>query len=314
MAIKNHRIAEPNHRRNSISRRVAISTMLLAGTGAAMVIGGCQTMGQRVHEQRLMNVPHLAGSPVSISNANGSIEALQIDRPDVGIVVDLYGRDPERLGFTTVHADRMGDSTLRVWVEWPGGKRERAEGSSITLEIPDAQGIQAHSSNGSILVTGFSGHAQLESSNGSIKVDRHDGSIFAQTSNGTVKAEHVSDDIEMYTSNGSVIVTDAFGPIRAETSNGNIYVSTLDGNTGPVRIRTSNGRIDLDLGDGFEGVLKCETSNGKISVADLESAHLIQSSRNNVELRIGQSDEVSAAKTSNGSVRVRGRHTEPADG
>jgi len=288
-----------------------VSSILSAGIAATLTISGCNSYGPKHHDQRLMNVPHLAGTPLNIQNANGSVEAIQINRSDVAIVVDLYGRDLERLGFATVHADRQGDNTLRVWVEWPGGVRKNGEGSYIAMEIPDASGVEIHSSNGGVTIAGLSGHADLRSGNGSIRVDRHDGSVFADTSNGKVHAEHVSGEIEMYTSNGGVIVTDAFGPIRTETSNGNIFVSTMDGNEGPVRLWTSNGRVDLELGDGFEGVLKCQTSNGKISVVDLSGASLIQSTKNNVELQIGDSTEVSAVRTSNGSVRVRGTHTEP---
>lgn len=308
MTINQHRFLNP------IPRRLAISTMLIAGIGSTLMLAGCDSYGPRAHQYRSMQVPHIVGAAVSINNANGGIEAIQADRSEVRIEIDLYGRDEERLGFTTVHVGRMGDNTLRVWVEWPGGHRENGEGSSFSIELPDATGITAQTSNGHITIAGLSGHAELKSSNGAIHVDRHDGSIFAETSNGTVKAEHVSGDIEMYSSNGPVIIADAFGPIRAETSNGNIYISTMDGNAGPVRIRTSNGRIDLDLGDGFEGVLKAQNSNGKITVVGLDNARLIESSKHAVELHIGESDEVSAARTSNGSVRIRGRHTEPSGG
>ena len=304
-----------NHPRFStlVSRRIAISAMLVAGIGTTSILSGCDSFAPRVHQYRSMQVPHLAGTAVSATSANGWIEAIQTDRVDVGIEVDLYGRDEERLNFATVHADRMGDNTLRIWVEWPGGKRVNNEGATIAIQLPDAVGIELQSSNGHLTITGLSGHAQLKTSNGSIKVDRHDGSIYADTSNGKLQAEHVSGEIEMYSSNGKVIITDAFGPIQAETSNGHVYVSTMDGNEGPVRIRTSNGRIDLDLGDGFEGVLKAKSSNGKISVVGIENARLIESSKNRVELQIGDSNEVSAAQTSNGSVRIRGRHTEPMD-
>lgn len=298
----------------SLGRRVAISTMLTLTIASAFAMGGCEVFGPKFHQPRSMQVPHISDSAINITSANGWIEAIQVDRADVGIEIDLYGRDEERLSFVTVHADRMGDDSLRVWVEWPGGKRENGEGSTISLELPDANGIDAQSSNGHITIVRLSGHAELKTSNGAITVDRHDGSVFADTSNGKIQVEHVSGELELYSSNGEVIITDAFGPIRAETSNGNVYVSTMDGNEGPIRVRSSNGRVDLDLGDGFVGVLKCQTSNGKVSVKGLENTRLIESSKGRIELRFGDSDEVSAIKTSNGSVRVKGRHTEPADG
>ncbi len=285
----------------TIFASLVISSMLaLSGCGAS-------SWGKRHQETRSMIVPHVAGTALSIENANGAIEAISRDRADVSIEVTLFGNDIERLQFANVHADRAGDSSLRVWVEWPGGKREKGEGSAISINIPDAQGVHARSSNGRITLAGLSGHADLQTSNGDLVVDTHDGSVHGVTSNGSVQAEHISGNLELFTSNGRITITDAFGPIRAESSNANAYISTTPGNTGPIRIRTSNGSVNLDLGEGFEGVLKCDTSNGKVMVSNLTSARLIESSSRSVELRIGASDEVSAVRTSNGSVRVQGR-------
>ncbi len=290
--------------------------LLLAGASLSMVMSGCASsfaFGPRVHHTYSAILPHIVGSAMSIDTVNGSIEAIGVDRADVSIVVDLSGHDADRLAQAIVHTDRLDDDTLSISVHWPDGKRKHNEGASISVELPNADGIEAHTSNGRITIAGLSGHADLRSSNGSIKVDRHDGSIYADTSNGKIQAERVSGEIEMYSSNGPIVITDAFGPIRVETSNGNAYVSTMDGNEGPIRIRTSNGRVDLDLGDGFVGVLKCQTSNGKVRVTGLDDAQLVEVSKRRVELRVGESDKISAVRTSNGSVRVRGKHTEPMD-
>ncbi len=303
-----------HHFHTSISRRLAIAAVLIAGIGMGM--GGCVSslsFGPKAHHTYSVLLPHIAGSALRVDTANGSIEVIGVDRADVSIVVDLYGYDAVRLDLVTVHTDRLDDGTLSISVHWPGGQRKGNEGASISVELPNANGVEAHTSNGNILVVGISGHADLQSSNGSIKVDRHDGSIYAKTSNGKIQAERVSGEIEMYSSNGGIVVTDAFGPIRVETSNSNAYVSTMDGNEGPIRIRTSNGRVDLDLGDGFIGILKCQTSNGKVQVTGLDDAQLIEVSARKVELQVGESDEISAIRTSNGSVRVRGKHTEPMD-
>lgn len=296
--------------RKPISRRIALSGLMLTSILAASSLTGCESIvqGPKVHEHRILEIPHIAGSALSVDNANGWIEARSTERHDVSISVELYGYDQERLHQAIVHADRLPDNTLSIWVQWPGDKREKGDGSSISIQLPDANGITAHSSNGRITIAGLSGHASLESSNGAIKVDTHDGSVFADTSNGALVAEHVSGEIEMYTSNGKIIITDAISPIRAETSNGKVYISTMDGNSGPIRVRSSNGRVDLDLGDGFVGVLKCETSNGSISLDDLNGAQLIESSKNRLELHLGGGgDEISAIRTSNGSINIKGR-------
>ena len=295
-------------------RRIALAGFLIATIGSATVMTGCETLSPREHYSKSMIVPHIAGSAIGIETVNGSIKAIAANRSDVSIQVDLSGNDLSRLLMAQVHAERLDDNSLSIWIQWPGDKRQRNEGASIAVELPDAASIQANSSNGGITIVGLSGHAQLHTSNGSIKIDQHDGTVFAETSNGSLQAEHVSGEIEMYSSNGKVIITDAFGPIRAETSNGNIYVSTMDGNEGPIRLRTSNGRADLDLGDGFIGILKCQASNGKVHAIGIGGADMIESGKGKLELHFEGSTEVSAVKTSNGSVRVRSRHTEPVDG
>jgi Toastrack DUF4097 len=302
-----------SQRANHPRRRSGFSLLAL-GLGASLMLGGCDSFGPSISQQRLMEVPHIAGSTMRVESANGWIEVVAVDRPDVSILVNLRGHSFERLDLTTVRAHRLDDGTLRVWVEWPGGIRKNGEGASVSIEVPDVNGIEAHSSNGHILIAGLSGRAELISTNGRIEVQTHDGSLYADTSNGDLKAEHVSGEIEMYSSNGRVIITDAFGPIRAETSNGNVYISTMDGNEGPLRIRTSNGRVDLDLGEGFVGMLRAHTSNGKVQVAGLEGANLIESTGHSVELRVDDSAQISDIRTSNGSVRVQGRHTEPSGG
>jgi len=295
-------------RPRTLHRRTALIGAALA-VGTILPLTGCESSfsSTRHRETRTMIVDHVAGSALSVANANGSIEAIARDRPNVSIETTLYGPNLERLQFANVRADRQGDNTLRVWVEWPGGKRQNNEGASISINLPDAQGVHVRSSNGRITLEGLGGHADLQTSNGSITVDTHDGSIHAVSSNGSMQAKEISGEIEMYSSNGRIVITDVFGPIRAESSNSSVYVSTMAGNPGPVRVRTSNGSITLDLSEGFEGVLKCDTSNGKVYVSDIEEARLIESSNRSVELQIGESTEISAARTSNGSVRVQGR-------
>lgn len=292
--------SRPIHRRLV---HIAVScASLLTLTGC-----GYSSWSQPHRETRALTMAHVAGSALDIGSENGKIEALSTDRTDVSIEVTLQSPDLERLQLARVVAHRDSSDTLHVRVDWPDGKRKSNEGASISINLPDARDITAHSSNGSITIAGLSGHADLKSTNGSIRVDTHDGSVYANTSNGKLFADRVSGDIEMYSSNGSITISDAFGPIRAESSNGSAVVTTTPGNAGPVRIRTSNGPITLNIGEGLEGILKCDTSNGRITLTQLPNAQLIESSNHRAEIRLGDGDEISALRTSNGSVRVQGR-------
>ena len=296
-----------NRRSSPLTRR---SALLVGGLlTSTLVLGGCgySSWSDPYTETRTMLVPHVAGSPLSIGSVNGSIEALSTDREDVSIEVMLRSPDLERLQLAEVRVRRENDDTLHIWVDWPGGKRLNNEGASVSVNLPDAHDVKAQSSNGSITIAGLSGEADLQTTNGTITVDTFDGNVYGKTSNGKLIADKVSGDIEMYSTNGRIMISDAFGSVRAETSNGSAVISTMPGNVGPIRVRTSNGPITLNLGEGLEGILKCETSNGRVTVTDLPDARLIESSNRRVELRLGESDEISALRTSNGSVRVQSR-------
>lgn len=278
---------------------------------ALLTLTACGAM-PRHSEDRVMTVSHLAGSAVSVVNANGSVSAEQDERADVRVEVRLFSPSTERLAFATVRAERQGDNALRVWVEWPGGQRRENEGSNIRVFLPDASGVDVRSSNGSVHVAGLSGHAEINTSNGSIVVQHHDGDLHAVTTNASIRAESVLGPSRLDTSNGSIVVADAGGPVEAETSNASASVQLDPSNPGPVRVRTSNGRVELDLGTAFTGRLKLGTSNGSIRVAGFDNARMVESRNDYVELTVGESAEVSAVKTSNGSVRVRGPEPSPS--
>ncbi len=300
---------------HTLTRRIAVpvlSAATLLGLTACGQHGGSWYSTPTYTEDRAMTVAHVAGTGLSVINANGSVSAVRDDArvDDVLVEARLYSYDTERLAFARLLATRTGDGTLDVRVEWPGEGRQKNEGATIRVYLPDADGVEVRTSNGSITTENLSGHANLSSSNGKITAIGHNGELVAGSSNGSIRAEAVSGPIDVRTSNGSVVIEHALAPVRVETSNGSIAIQTADSNPGPVRARTSNGRVNLDLGTGFEGLLRISTSNAKINVRDVQHARLVESSKNYVELRVGDSDRESTVRTSNGSVRVKG--TEPS--
>lgn len=301
--IKEIAMQRRNHRR--FINRGAVG-MLALGVGL-LTLTGCDSMGPVVHESRTMGIPHVAGSAIGVTTANGSVLVERQPRADVQLDIDIFGPDTERLAFASVNAVRQADGSLRVWVDWPGGKRQNNEGANIDVLLPDAIGVDVRTSNGRVTLKGLAGKAEVSTSNGSVRIDDHSGPVHIETSNGKLQLERVDGEITASTSNGSVIVADAFGPVEADSSNGNVYVSTAHGNPGPVRVSTSNGRVELALGDGFEGVLRVKTSNGRIRMRELDDARLIESGKSTLELRVGGSDVISAVRTSNGSVEIGGR-------
>jgi len=302
----------------TLTRRAARFVVVPAlSAGALLSLSACGGSGgwdntPKYSEDRTMGVAHIAGTALSVVNANGSVTATRDAsiEDQVRVEARIYSYDTERLAFAQLHADRLGDGTLDIRVEWPAPGRHNNEGATIRVYLPDAEGVSIRTSNGAIHTEHLSGHAELTSSNGKVTVIGHRGDVVADSSNGSIRAESVAGPLDLSTSNGSVVVEHGLGPVLVETSNGSVSIQTADDNPGPVRARTSNGAVNIDLGEGFAGVLKLGTSNAKIHVRDVPHARLVESSKNYVELRIGDSDEVSAVRTSNGSIRVKG--TEPS--
>lgn len=270
------------------------------------LLGGCGTMTPRYTEDRSMTVPHRPGTPVAVVNANGSVTAESHPGPDVRIEARLSSESPERLAFARLNAAREGDDRLRVWVEWPGGDRRGNEGSDIRVYLPDANGVDIRTSNGSVRVAGLAGTADISATNGSIVVQDHAGRVRGRTTNGNLRAENTARSVELFSSNGGATVLGAAGPVRVETTNGSMRVTTTPENTGPVRLRTTNGSVTLDLGPAFAGRLRLGTSGDRISVQGFGGARMIESRGDTVEMQVGDDETISAVRTTNGSVRVRG--------
>jgi len=267
----------------------------------------CSTGSPKARWHHDLAVAHDPGSRLEVVNANGAVRAVSEDRDDVEIEAELFGRDLERLSFAVLRGERMGDGTLRVWIEWPGGARRPSEGARIDVYAPGARGVRVTTSNGAVTLLGFGGDALAETTNGSVFVEDQRGAVDARTTNGNVRVDRPRGAVTINTTNGRVIVEDAPAPVEANTSNGRVDVSTTDENPGPVRVRTSNGSISLALGPAFRGVVKADTSNGSISARGFDNSELIESTEHRVRIRIGGDETISAARTSNGSIRIRGR-------
>lgn len=296
----------------TLARALPLFPALLLSLIAPALVGCGSTPTPRFTEDRSMTVRHIPGSSVAVVNANGSVTAEPHSGQDVRIEARLSSDSAERLAFARLNAAREGDDRLRVWVEWPGGDRRGNEGANIRVYLPDANGVDIRSSNGTVRVAGLAGTADITTSNGSIVVQDHNGRVRGRTTNGTLRTENTTRSIELFSSNGAATILNAGGPVRVETTNGSMRVTTSPDNTGPVRLRTSNGSVSLDLGPAFVGRLRLGTTGDRISVQGFERARMIESRGDTVEMQLGTDDTVSAVRTTNGSVRVRG--PEPLSG
>jgi len=224
---------------------------------------------------------------VYAETANGSIEVRE-GGEQLTVQALVRATTQARADAVAVNTLTTDDGSVRITLDWPGGKRESNEGASLVITLPEASSLELRSSNGRIEVgPGFAAsHAMLASSNGAILVSDFAGKVSADTSNGR---------IELLDVNGAY----------ADTSNGTINVVLRDSAKGPVTLDTSNGAISLTFGSGLEGTIDLDTSNGSITVqAPRAKSVSLDRSSGKVVLSAGGT---SVLDTSNGSITVKQR-------
>jgi hypothetical protein len=255
---------------------------------------------------------HVPESGIHVDTKNGRIEVVaDPQRSDVQIEAHLKckGRNQEeadqRLAATTVSITRDADQRLVVKPVFPDLHRG-GDGASFVIKVPDANGLQLDTSNGSVTVSALSGELVIDTSNGAIQVTDHDGDARVDTSNGSVTVTNLSGSLWADTSNGKIALTNVGGPVDADTSNGSIKLVLAGDQTGPIKLDTSNGSITVDVGPSFAGSVSFDTSNGSIHVSDVTGRISSSSlSRNKGRITVGEGGQPSRLDTSNGSIHFR---------
>ena len=153
-----------------------LSTALVA---SLMVATSCDSVAPLFEGERTVTAAHLAGTPLRVETANGSIKVAKSDRKDVEIIAKISATTAERLAAAKIVATRFGDNTLMVRCDWPNGKPESREACSFEVQIPDAVGINLDTENGNVQVSDLAGAADLCSTNGNIQIERHAGPVKA---------------------------------------------------------------------------------------------------------------------------------------
>jgi hypothetical protein len=269
----------------------------------------CNHLRYEAEKTLTLNFTHVAGSSLLVDTRNGRIEVVaDPQRSDVAIEARVHCRGEtqqeadERLDEIRIDASRGDDGRLVIKSVFPGRHRG-SDGASIHVKIPEADGVELDTSNGSVVAGGLAGHLVIDTSNGRISVTDHDGSAHLDTSNGRVSVTNLSGSLWVDTSNGRLALVNVHGPVEADTSNGAIKLSLAPDQSGPIDLDTSNGSIDVDVGPGFGGRVTLKTSNGFVHVDD-PAGRVSASSGDARRRRISVGDEgpPSRVDTSNGSI------------
>jgi hypothetical protein len=277
-----------------LSGTMNISRSTFGITALLLLLPGCSLNLHRATTTQEQSFPHLPGMPVKVETQNGAITIIQerdLQQVEISARITAGGPTQEqaeaRLAETVLKVTRDAGQALKVTVSFPQS-RTGPDSAAITVRLPDAEGVEAATSNGSITVTGLGGPLEARSSNGKIQVEGHKGPATVRTSNGAIR------------------IFDHSGSVSAQTSNGAIEISLTADQPGPLDLRTSNGAIDASVGVGFAGAVSMNTSNGSITVGDPAGiASSQESDRRSATVRFKNPGEPSEIRTSNGRIHFQ---------
>lgn len=252
---------------------------------------------------------HVPGSGLVVKTRNGRVEVIaDPQRSDVAIEARLkcvgltQEEADDRLAQARISVTRGLDGVLLIKPIFPGGARS-GDGASISIVLPDADGVELDTSNGSVTARGLTGKLVIDTSNGSVDVVNHRGSAEIDTSNGRVEVIDLAGSLLIDTSNGSVHVENLAGPATIDTSNSSIVLSLGADQSGPLDLDTSNGSIRVRVGQGFVGPVTLDTSNGSIAVTDRLGRIATKTiGKTGGRIVVGEGGDPSRLDTSNGRI------------
>ena len=201
-----------------------------------------------------------AGRWMQVFNVNGSVDFAPSADNMVHLVAEKRsnGREMDDIHFEVVQAG--GNVTIcAIWnnsarCEDGGveslhrdGNNENHSNVRITVQVPRAVRVGAHSVNGAVSV--------------------HDvgAEVRANTVNGGVRVRNATGPVKATTVNGGVDVTTSAGPVTAQTVNGNVdaRMTSLQGDD-DMSFKTVNGSVTIYLPARFDGRFHFDTVHGGI--------------------------------------------------
>lgn len=201
-----------------------------------------------------------AGHWMNVFNVNGSVEFAPSPDNMVHLVAEKRsnGRGMDDIHFEVVQAG--GNVTIcAIWNSnshcEDGGVQsnrhnDRDENHSnvkITVSVPRAIKIGAHSVNGGVSVRDVGSEVRANTVNGG---------VIVRNATGPVRANTV---------NGGVVVNTAAGPVTAETVNGNVdaRMASLQGDD-DMNFKTVNGSVSIYVPARFDANFRFDTVHGGI--------------------------------------------------
>ncbi len=133
---------------------------------------------------------------------------------------------------------------------------------------PAGSDLEAHTSDGPLVLDGFSGNFDLTASDGKLTATGCSGRLVSRVSDGETQIEGFQGEVEAHSSDGHMTIEGSFKGLNVKTSDGNVDISVRPGSTVEKSwtIGSSDGNIRMKLPNGFPANLDIRTSDGSIRV------------------------------------------------
>lgn len=220
------------------------------------------------------------GGTLEITNINGKIEV----EPSTGNAVEVVAEKSARAGSVeaarealrrieiqeTASPDRV---RIETKVQRPAGGMFNHANQEVryTVKVPPSLDVRFTTVNGSIELTGLTGH------------------INAETTNGAIKAREVS------------------GAIEATTTNGGIDVDLTQVAESGVKLGCTNGGIELRLPQDARATISARVTNGGINTSGVQIETVGESTRRRLDGRMNGGGPRIDIEGTNGGIRIASR-------
>jgi hypothetical protein len=275
----------------------------------ALLTGCSSTVGPRFTQRSDVTMPCDPSPPLDARVRAGDLTILPHDAQQVRVDAVFKSPHVERVQEAELRVREQSDGTIVVDVRWPGDTRRDNESASLTIHMPQANGVTLQTGSGDVDVKGMGGPLVARTGSGDVELQGHAGSIEVMTGSGDVEATDIAGEARARTGSGDTTLHRVGQYVDVRTGSGDVDVSLLPQASGPVVIRTGSGDVDVRIGEGMRGEMAMSAGSGDVSLgtmpAGLQWQMMSQGNRWMV-LRFGGSEEpASSIDTGSGDIRVQ---------
>ena len=261
-------------------RRWARGSLVVAWVSLATLACGFGPLPGRATEEWTKTYPLTAGGEVRIANTNGKVFIDGVDGSSV-----------------EVHAEKIARAGTDE------GARQLLPHITITEDVkPDRVSIETGRMSGIMIGARFEVEYHVKVPRGAL--------VTARTTNGQVTLNGLTGKVSARTTNGGVRATDLRGPVDASSTNGGVNVDLASVGSDRIALSTTNGGVTLNLPESAKADLVATWTNGGLSLDDGLRVDVSERSRRRFEGKLNGGGTPIDLRTTNGGIRVRGRHTD----